>query len=284
MMSSNRKEYGSAAEWLSALRQDDAWLSQLQRLQSSAAGDNSTDRDDAMRRIGRGETFEFWEIYRHQVAPVVAEVWEIAELSLPKLKIQAIGMLSMEWLEQHTKRNNVPSDKKSAAKKKVDTPQKPRETMTFGRKSGVMEGHITLLYNMLFEEGWIDGDEAHFKALFSGRQDEDCQLTWKGKYGKATLVDLFKQMAGEGLTSVPQGFTLAAILEGHFKDLEGQWLTGLDKGNHGNIKALPVIQECVKLLKADPQKLITGNYDDNEDFKSVYDSYDHQDLKYHKGR
>ena len=44
--------------------------------------------------------FEYWEIY-HQVESAVSEVWEITELTLPKLKIQAIGMLSMEWLEQH---------------------------------------------------------------------------------------------------------------------------------------------------------------------------------------
>ena len=102
MMSSNRGDYGSAAEWLSALRQDEAWLSQQQRLQASAPGEASMHREDAIRRIGRGEAFEFWEIYSHQVEPVVSEVWEIAELSLPKLKIQAIGMLSMEWLEQQT--------------------------------------------------------------------------------------------------------------------------------------------------------------------------------------
>ena len=103
MMSSNRGDYGSASEWLSALRQDEAWLSQQQRLQASVAGDVSIHRDDAIRRIGRRETFEFWEIYRHEVEPVVSEVWEIAELSLPKLKIQTIGMLSMEWLEKEQK-------------------------------------------------------------------------------------------------------------------------------------------------------------------------------------
>ena len=103
MMSSNRGDYRSASEWLSALRHDEAWLSQQQRLQTSVAGDVSIHRDDAIRRIGRGETFEFWEIYRHEVEPVVSEVWEIAELSLPKLKIQTIGMLSMEWLEKEQK-------------------------------------------------------------------------------------------------------------------------------------------------------------------------------------
>lgn len=289
MMSSVRRDYGSAGEWLSALKKDDAWLCQQRHLQESTANEFCVHHDDAMRRIGNGETFEFWEIYQHKVEPVVTEVWEIAELSLVKLKIQTIGMLSIEWLEQHGSTDSVPSDKasdkakKSAPKKKAATPQKPRETMTFGRKKGLMEGHITLLYNMLFEEGWIDGAEAHFKALFSGQQDDDCELTWKGKFGKATLVDLFKQLTGEGLTLVPQGYTLAAILEGHFKDLEGQWLTGLDKGNHGNMKALPVIQKCVKLLKTDLQRLINGDYEDDEDFQSVYDPYDHQDLRYHKG-
>lgn len=101
MMSSNRRDYSSASEWLETLRQDEAWLSQLQLLQDSKVGDISVHRIDAMRRIGNGETFEFWEIYQHKVEPVVTEVWGIAELSLIKLKIQTIGMLSIEWLEQH---------------------------------------------------------------------------------------------------------------------------------------------------------------------------------------
>lgn len=114
MMSNNRAEYGSATEWLAALRKDDAWTCQLQQLEASTADDASTNRDDAIRRIGRGETFEFWEIYQHQVEPVITEVWGIAELTLPKLKIQAIGMLSMEWLEQHA------NDSQSSATEEPD--------------------------------------------------------------------------------------------------------------------------------------------------------------------
>jgi len=102
MMSNNRAEYGSASEWLSALRQDELWLSQLQQLQAPSA-DRSTLRDAALRKIGQTLTFEFWDSYSHRVEPVVSEVWEIAELTLPKLKIQTIGMLSMEWLEQQEK-------------------------------------------------------------------------------------------------------------------------------------------------------------------------------------
>ena len=74
---------------------------QQQRLLASETSDANIHREDAIRRIGRGETFEFWEIYGHKVEPVVTEVWGIAELSLIKLKIQTIGMLSIEWLEQH---------------------------------------------------------------------------------------------------------------------------------------------------------------------------------------
>ena len=147
MMSCNRGDYRSAADWLSVLRQDEAWLGQQQRLLASPAKDVSIHREDAIRRIGKGETFEFWEIYQHKVEPVVTEVWGIAELSLPKLKIQAIGMLSMEWLEQHAEKKSVSSEmKKRVVKKK---PEKPRETMTFKRKGKVTEPHLMLLFMLL---------------------------------------------------------------------------------------------------------------------------------------
>ena len=100
MMSNNRGDYSSALEWLSVLRQDELWFSQLQLLQDPTADPDALHKA-ALRKIGQGDTYEFWDSYRHQVEPVVTEVWEIAELSLPKLKIQTIGMLSMEWLEQH---------------------------------------------------------------------------------------------------------------------------------------------------------------------------------------
>ena len=267
MMSNNRSDYGSASDWLSALRQDELWLSQLQRLQAPADSNISVSRE---------------EIMQQKVEPVVAEVWEVAELSLIKLKIQTIGMLSIEWLEQHTKTNSVPSEKKKRVAKKSEKPDKPRVTMTFGRKSGVTEGHLTLLYQKLAKEEWIEGNEADFKALFSGKRDENCELTWKGLFGKGTLVELFKRFVAEGLVTVAEGFTLPAILEGHFKDINGAWLTGLDKGNSANDKALPIITECVKLLKASPDQLIYGAYDDDEDFKSEYDPFDHQDLNLHK--
>ena len=100
MMSNNREDYSSASEWLSALRKDELWRSQMQQLQDPL-GDGDALHSAALRKIGQGDTFELWDSYRHQVEPVVTEVWGIAELSLIKLKIQTIGMLSIEWLEQH---------------------------------------------------------------------------------------------------------------------------------------------------------------------------------------
>lgn len=283
MISNNRADYSSASEWLSALRQDELWQCQLQQLQNASPDDAGTLRDRAYEKIGKGEAYGFWDSYNHQVEPVVREVWDIAAISLANLKIQTIGMLSVGWLEQHLETGAAKSARKTPAKKTPRKPEKPRETMTFKRLSGVTEGHLTLLYQTLVKEGWILGNEADFKALFSNRRDEHCVLTWTGIYGKGTLVELFKQFVASNLIAMTDGYSLPAILAGHFQDSNGHWLTGLDKGSAANDKAMPVIRECVKLMKATPEQLIYGDYaDDSEDFKSVYDPYDHQDLNIHK--
>lgn len=158
---------------------------------------------------------------------------------------------------------------------------KPRETMTFkiNGKSGVTKEHLWLLYEKLVKrEKWIEGNEVDFKALFSGKRDDDCELIWKGVFGKGTLVELFKQLIKVKLIEVAKGYTISSILEGHFKDTAGEWLSGLDKGNAANSKALPVILECIKLLETNID--VVHAQDVDEDFQSKYDPWDHQDLKY----
>lgn len=98
MISNERSRYASPSEWLSLLRQDDVWLSYKQQL---TPPDDKAHMKEANRRIGMGPTFEYWELYRHQVEPVVEEVWGMPNLTLPQLKLQTIGMLTVEWLEQH---------------------------------------------------------------------------------------------------------------------------------------------------------------------------------------
>lgn len=207
------------------------------------------------------------------------------ELHIDTVNGGDIGKLIRAFFKDDAEDAVIVGEEKEVKKPKKATgskPKKPRETMTFGRKSGVTDGHMTLLYQKLVKEEWIEGNEADFKALFSGKRDENCELTWKGLFGKGTLVELFKRFVAERLITVAEGFTLPAILEGHFKDANGAWLTGLDKGNSANDKALPIITECVRLLKASPDQLIYGAYDDDEDFKSEYDPFDHQDLNLHK--
>ncbi|MBR5678303.1 MAG: hypothetical protein IKX20_09215 [Paludibacteraceae bacterium] len=207
------------------------------------------------------------------------------ELHIDTMNGGDIGKLLSAFFKDDAEDAVIVGEEKEVKKPKKTTgqkPEKPRETMTFGRKSGVTEGHIVLLYQKLVKEGWIEGNDADFKALFSGSRDEDCELVWLGKYGKGTLVELFKQFVQAKLIVVSDGFTLSSILEGHFKDTDGKWLTGLDKGDSANSKALPVIQECVKLLKADPEHMIYGNYDEDEDARSEYDQFDQQDMHWHK--
>ena len=207
------------------------------------------------------------------------------ELHIDTLNGGDIGKLLSAFFKDDAEDAVIVGEEKEVKKPKKTTgqkPEKPRETMTFGRKSGVTEGHIVLLYQKLVKEGWIEGNDADFKALFSGSRDEDCELVWLGKYGKGTLVELFKQFVQAKLIVVSDGFTLSSLLEGHFKDTDGKWLTGLDKGDSANSKALPVIQECVKLLKADPERIIYGDYDEDEDARSEYDQFDQQDMHWHQ--
>ena len=146
MMSNNRGEYASASEWLSTLRKDGLWLSQLQQLQDPKA-DADALRAAALRKIGQSETFEFWDSYQHQVETVVTEVWDIAELSLPKLKIQTIGMLSMEWLEQHAakaKKTGVGSKSANDSLNVLPTNLTSEEAMKYWKR--------------LQEAGFVDAD------------------------------------------------------------------------------------------------------------------------------
>ena len=105
-MTGNRRNYASPAEWLRIVRQDDAWLGMKEQLETSTDADIAMHREDAARRIGSGLVNEYWMIHRNKanrVELVVTEVWELESLTLPKLKLQAIGMLTMEWIEQNCK-------------------------------------------------------------------------------------------------------------------------------------------------------------------------------------
>ena len=210
------------------------------------------------------------------------------EINIGIVSEKALGRIMSQFLNDNTADvtpDEVSDDahgvtpKRKLSKLNGEKPPKPRETMTFKCGKNVLDGHLTLLFNKLTQEKWIEGYEANFKALFYGKKDEGCELTWISSFGKGTLVWLFKTLATEELIVVPNGYTIPAILEGHFKDKKGQWLRGLDKGDNPNQKAKPTFIECVKILKINPN----GSYDEqNEDVQLRYDPFDHQDLHLHQ--
>lgn len=202
MISNNREDYCSADEWLSALKQDELWLSQLQQLQNSTPEDASTLRDKANEKIGKGEAYGFWDSYNHQIEPVVREVWEIAELSLPKLKIQTIGMLSMEWLEQHTEMGRQVSERIKKPSSKQPKTAKPKGRKPSGKpltmryythgNNGVLmrqRRRVDIVFRKFCEWGWI-GDQTttdDFDAFFEG-EPRHCNITWKANTTVLTIL------------------------------------------------------------------------------------------------
>lgn len=137
MISYNRNAYNSSSEWLTSLRQDDAWLSQLQQLQTSTPDRCKEQHKIAIKRIEESPVGDFWYFYNHQVEKVVEELWESGETTLPKLKILAIWMLTLEWMEQHTAENGQYGNS-IVLPKELDTP-KAREAFAKAMEKKYME-------------------------------------------------------------------------------------------------------------------------------------------------
>ena len=99
MISNVRAKYGSAQEWLAALMKDEAWLGKLQELQNAKPSDYNKFRDIAIKKMEEKIFYGPWDTYHH-VGKAVQDLWD-SGLSLGSMKHKAVGMLMMEWLEQH---------------------------------------------------------------------------------------------------------------------------------------------------------------------------------------
>lgn len=133
----NRGDYISASQWLASLRQDDAWLSQLQQLQAASSEKWKEQKKMAIKRIEEGSACDFWYFYHHQVDKVIEELWESHETSLSRLKILAIWMFTLEWLEQHPEANEQDGNGIHLPKD-LDTPQ-AREAFAKAMEKKYME-------------------------------------------------------------------------------------------------------------------------------------------------
>lgn len=143
--------------------------------------------------------------------------------------------------------DTLPSLPTATNKKPKPTPQKNRNYMTFSA-NGINSGHITLLYQHLMDIGWIPrstpADE--FQRLFTGKSCV-CRITWTGG-GKGNLRELFRIMREQQLITIPGNNGLETILEAHFVDEDGNYLTGLNSSKPSK-KSLPIINECIRLLQ-----------------------------------
>lgn len=131
--------------------------------------------------------------------------------------------------------------------KRESAPFEP-DFMTF-TKERTSNYNIIVLYQELLKVKWIeDGNPDDFAALFEGKSTE-CRITWSGKVGKDNLYALFKMMVDNHFIRLPEGHSLQRIVESHFVDAEGNYITGIDSGKPSK-SALSTIEQMRKILAA----------------------------------
>ena len=123
-----------------------------------------------------------------------------------------------------------------------------RAYMTF-KTTGILPAHLTMLCRKLIQVGWIakDTQPDDFCNLFSGKTN-NAKVTWTGTVGKGMLVFLFNAMVQQGKIAVPESHSVTTILEAHFVDTDGKYLTCLNSSKESP-KHLPVIKECIDILQ-----------------------------------
>ena len=101
----------------------------------------------------------------------------------------------------------------------------------------------------LINVGWIarDTQPDDFYKLFSGKFN-NAKITWTNKAGKGMLRFLFLQMYKQQMIAVPYGYYLTTILEAHFVDPDGMYLSKLNKSKDSRTH-LPVIKDCMDILQ-----------------------------------
>ena len=126
--------------------------------------------------------------------------------------------------------------------------QPDRNYITFSM-SNITEGHLQILRQKLINVGWIANDTQPdaFAKLFSGKTNT-IKITWTGIVGKGMLRFLFNKMVEQRFIIVPDSHSIDTILENHFIDTDGNYLSGLNSSKE-SIKHLPVVKECLDILQ-----------------------------------
>ena len=126
--------------------------------------------------------------------------------------------------------------------------QQDRTYITF-TMSGITVGHIDLLRRKLIQVGWIAKDTLpdDFYKLFSGKTNST-KITWTGAVGKGMLRFLFQKMVDQGEIVVPDNHSITTILESHFVDEDGIYISGLNSSKESS-KHFPIVKECLNILQ-----------------------------------
>lgn len=140
------------------------------------------------------------------------------------------------------------SSKPNPVRKPKPTAQPDRNYITFSM-SNITEGHLQILRQKLINVGWIANDTQPdtFTKLFSGKTNTT-KITWTGIVGKGMLRFLFTKMVEQRFIIVPESHSIDTILENHFIDADGNYLSGLNSSKE-SIKHLPVVKECLDILQ-----------------------------------
>lgn len=198
-----------------------------------------------------------------------------------------------------------PSSKKTSSKKGGFSPSHTTTSKTekqhgveypvFSKGMGVTDDHIKAVYRLLTARGWISTQtcETDFLRLFSG-ESNDCEVIWTGQdelgdnepttLGVSALYVLFKNMFDENLiTTSSKTQKVGPVLEMHFVNTDGHFLTNVSNMSTTSAKADDYIKQILKTMKTRPlsediQRLLV------EDMESKYDKNDRQDLHYRKQR
>lgn len=198
--------------------------------------------------------------------------------------------------------NGVPKSKtvskNARGKASTDDKQKPEkqhgaEYPVFSKGMGVTDDHIKALYRLLTARGWISTQTkmVDFLRLFNGKNN-DCEVIWTGQdklgnnettpLGVSALYVLFKSMADEKLIITGSKVErVGPILESHFVDVKGHFVTKISNISTTSQKASAYIEQILVTMRMRPdlediQRLL------QEEMESKYDENDRQDLNYRK--
>ena len=85
------------------------------------------------------------------------------------------------------------------------------------------------IYKWLVGKRWVSEQTPpeDFKMLFGGGAN-DCEIGWTGEVGMGTLKYLFDQLEEKKVIVTPNGIGVNMILEAHFVDKDGDFISGLN--------------------------------------------------------